>query len=128
MVVAAKVVDATGVVRIDGDRRLERQLRVEILRLSNREEAFLSGGNGSGNGDGKGDGGAAAAAATTSAGGAAVELDVHDDEWVEQAAAVLEVDPDLSALRDRLVPRAVSEARFWQVRERDNDEKESSFS
>jgi hypothetical protein len=48
--------------------------------------------------------------------GAVGLVDVYDEAWVEQAAAVLEVDPDLSALRDRLVPRTVSEARFWQVR------------
>ena len=41
-------------------------------------------------------------------------VDVHDDDVVRQAAAVLEVDPDLTALRAKLVPRRVTEVEFWQ--------------
>ena len=37
MVVAAKVVDATGVVRIDGDRRLERPVRRIVPHTCSRQ-------------------------------------------------------------------------------------------
>lgn len=88
-----------------GDRRLERQLRGTITRLASTREAAFVDVNGS-------------------RGAPAEEL---PDERVEQAAAALEVDPDLSALRRRLVPRVVSEERFWQVSSPKDDGKKTTY-